>query len=84
MTSLRTYMMNTLCTIQVYNYLPKNKHVSGISAYVSHSGYYKLHLAISPPILQQFSWSQWLQKAFEKTFQSIPVTPRSNQYWPRY
>ena len=29
-------MMNTLCTIQVYNYLPKNKHVSGISAYVSY------------------------------------------------
>jgi len=30
--------MNTLCTIQVYDYLPKNRHVSGVSAYVSHSG----------------------------------------------
>jgi len=38
MTGLRTYIMNTLCTIQVYNYLPKNRHVLGISAYVSHSG----------------------------------------------
>ena len=38
MTGLRAYTMNTLCTIQVYNYLPKNKYVSGISAYVSHSG----------------------------------------------
>jgi len=38
MTSLRAYIMNTLCTIQVYNYLSKNKHVSGISVYISHSG----------------------------------------------
>ena len=45
---------------------------------------HKLHLAISPPILRQFSWSQWLQKALEKTFQSIPVMHQSNQYWPRY
>ena len=37
MAGLRAYMINTLCTIQVYNYLPKNKYVSGISAYVSHS-----------------------------------------------
>jgi len=29
---------------------------------------HKLHPAISPPILRQFSWSQWLQKALEKTF----------------
>jgi len=29
---------------------------------------HKLHSAISPPILQQFSWSQWLPKALEKTF----------------
>jgi len=27
--------MNTLCTIQVYNYLPKNKYVSGISTYIA-------------------------------------------------
>ena len=45
---------------------------------------HKLHLAISPLILQQFSQSQWLWKALEKTFLSVPVTPRSNQYWPRY
>jgi len=29
---------------------------------------HKLHLAISPPILRRFSWSQWLWKALEKTF----------------
>jgi len=46
--------------------------------------YHKLHLAISPPILQQFPWSQWLRKALEKTFQLIPVMSRSNQYWLRY
>ena len=45
---------------------------------------HKLHLAISPPILRRFSRSQQLRKALEKTFQSVPVTPRSNQYWPRY
>jgi len=45
---------------------------------------HKLHSAISPPILRRFSRSQWLRKALEKTFQSVPVTPQSNQYWPRY
>ena len=35
MTGLRAYMINTLCTIQVYNYLPKNKHVSDVSIYVA-------------------------------------------------
>jgi len=40
---------------------------------------HKLHSAISPSIIQQFSWSQQLLKALEKTFQLIPVTPRSNQ-----
>ena len=35
MTGLRAYTINTLCTIQVYNYLPKNKHVSDVSAYVA-------------------------------------------------
>jgi len=29
---------------------------------------YKLHLAISPSILYQFSWFQWLWKALKKTF----------------
>ena len=29
---------------------------------------HKLHSAISPSILRQFSQSQWLQKALEKTF----------------
>ena len=45
---------------------------------------HKLHSAISPSILHQFSQSQWLQKALEKTFQLVPVTPQSDQYWPRY
>jgi len=30
---------------------------------------HKLHSAISSLILHRFSWSQWLQKALEKTFQ---------------
>jgi len=45
---------------------------------------HKLHLAIFPLILQQFSQSQWHPKALEKTFQSILVTSRGNQYWLRY
>jgi len=28
-----SYMVNTLCTIQVYNYLPKN--VSGVCAFIT-------------------------------------------------
>jgi len=32
-TGLRAYMVNILCTIQVYNYLPKN--VSGVCAYIT-------------------------------------------------
>jgi len=38
MTGLRAYMIDTLCTIWVYDYLPKDRHVSGIPVYVSHSG----------------------------------------------
>ena len=45
---------------------------------------HKLHLAISPSILQQFSQSQWHPKALKKTFQSIPVMSQGNQYWPSY
>jgi len=40
---------------------------------------HKLHLAISPLILHQFSWSQWLRKALKKTFRLILVTSRGNQ-----
>jgi len=40
---------------------------------------HKLHLAISPSILHRFSWSQWLRKALEKTFRSVPVTSRGDQ-----
>jgi len=40
---------------------------------------HKLHSAISPSILHQFSRSQWLRKALEKTFRSIPVTSRGDQ-----
>jgi len=40
---------------------------------------HKLHSAISPSILHQFLWSQWLRKALEKTFRSIPVTSRGDQ-----
>jgi len=31
------------------------------------------------PYLHQFSRSQWLRKALEKTFRSVPVTSRGNQ-----
>ena len=40
---------------------------------------HKLHSAISPSILHQFSRSQWLRKALEKTFRSVPVTSRGDQ-----
>ena len=40
---------------------------------------HKLHSAISPPILHRFSRSQWLRKALEKTFRSVPVTSRGDQ-----
>ena len=40
---------------------------------------HKLHSAISPSILHRFSRSQWLRKALEKTFQSVPVTSRGDQ-----
>ena len=40
---------------------------------------HKLHLAISPSILHRFSRSQWLRKALEKTFRSVPVTSRGDQ-----
>ena len=45
---------------------------------------HKLHSAISPPILRRFPRSQSEHKALKKTFRSIPVTSRSDQYWPRY
>ena len=45
---------------------------------------HKLHSAISSPILRRFPRSQSELKALQKTFRSIPVTSRSNQYWPRY
>jgi len=35
MTGLRAYMINTLCIIQVYNYLSKNEYISGVSTYVA-------------------------------------------------
>ena len=40
---------------------------------------HKLHSAISPSILHQFSRSQWLRKALEKTFRSVPVMSRGDQ-----
>jgi len=40
---------------------------------------HKLHSAISPSILHLFSRSQWLRKALEKTFLSVPVTSRGDQ-----
>jgi len=40
---------------------------------------HKLHLAISPPILQRFPRSQSQLKALKKTFRSIPVTSQSDQ-----
>jgi len=47
----------------------------GWVVYICH----KLHLAISPSILHRFSRSQWLRKALEKTFRSVPVTSRGDQ-----
>ena len=44
------------------------KQVDKLSKQVNEPKCYKLHSAISPSILQQFSQSQWLQKALEKTF----------------
>ena len=46
---------------------------------ILYHGCHKLHLAISPSILHQFSQSQWLRKALKKTFRSLPVTSRGNQ-----
>ena len=40
---------------------------------------HKLHSAISPSILHRFSRSQWLRKALEETFLSVPVTSRGDQ-----
>jgi len=40
---------------------------------------HKLHSAISLSILHRFSRSQWLWKALEKTFRSVPVTSRGDQ-----
>ena len=37
MTGLRAYMIDTLCTIWVYDYLPKNRHVSGMSLILEHN-----------------------------------------------
>jgi len=48
------------------------------------SGCHKLHSAISSPILRRFPRSQSELKALKNTFRSIPVTSRSDQYWPRY
>jgi len=45
---------------------------------------HKLHSAISSPILRRFPRSQSELKALQKTFRSITVTSRSDQYWPRY
>jgi len=45
---------------------------------------HKLHLVISPPILRRFPRSQSKLKALKKTFRSMPVTSRGDQYWPRY
>ena len=61
------------------NHLATTFHFSNLT-----SGCHKLHLAISPSILQQFSQSQRLWKALKKTFQLMPVTSWANQYWLRY
>jgi len=51
---------------------------------LDHNDCHKLHSAISSPILRRFPRSQSKLKALQKTFRSIPVTSRSDQYWPRY
>jgi len=45
---------------------------------------HKLHSVISPSILRRFPRSQSQLKALKKTFRSMPVTSRDDQYWPRY
>ena len=45
---------------------------------------HKLHSVISPPNLRRFPRSQSQLKALKKTFRSMPVTSRGDQYWPRY
>jgi len=49
------------------------------------SNSHKLHSAISPSILQQFSQSQWLQKALKKTFQlswvALIMTKKYDMDW---
>ena len=45
---------------------------------------HKLHSVISPSNLRRFPRSQNQLKALKKTFRSMPVTSRGDQYWPRY
>jgi len=49
------------------------------ASFIDQSVCHKLHLAISPSILHRFSQSQWLRKALEKTFRSVPVTSWGDQ-----
>ena len=62
-------VMSSFCTINI------SSHIA-----ICH----KLHSAISPSILHLFPRSQSELKALQKTFRSIAVTSRSDQYWPRY
>ena len=45
---------------------------------------HKLHSVISPSNLRRFPRSQSQLKALKKTFRSMPVTSRGDQYWLRY
>jgi len=65
--------------IDGYNACQQYKNKSKAPAEKLMPNCHKLHLAISPSILQQFTQSQWIPKALKKTFRSILVTSRSNQ-----
>ena len=68
----------TRCTFTVLD--NSNSTVFNDTTFLCH----KLHSVISPPILRRFPQSQSQLKALKKTFRSMPVTSRGDQYWPRY
>jgi len=56
------------------------QHMAIVAQYSCH----KLHSVISPSNLGRFPLSQSQLKALKKTFRSMPVTSRGDQYWLRY
>ena len=64
----------------LYQFFDNSHSLNGYEKPLCH----KLHSVISPSILRQFPRSQSQLKALKKTFRSMPVTSRGDQYWPRY